>query len=1083
MTQPLERTRPNSEASYSLVAWLFLLYVLFVVYGSLVPLKYVDRPLVDAVQAFKNIPFLVLGIESRADWVANGVLYVPVGFLTAAWLMQTFQKIPRVFLFVVAAAFSVVLAIGIEFAQLFFPPRTVSLNDIMAECIGSVIGLALASRYANWLRALLSSFFDDSARLLLRALEGYAVAYIAFALFPYDLLLSWPEVLAKADSDSWGWWRAGNNPRPMLLGLQLLAEAGLTLPFGFLLARFNVRRAVSLKNALFIGAMLGVSIEVAQFFIASGVSQGVSVLTRSLGLGCGVALARHSALWKADKVRAILRRFTLPLVAAYLMAMLEINGWLTTNWQGLAIAAGQFEALSVIPFYYHYFTTEAKALFSLGAVSLSYVPIGVLAWAHRRSPGFAVVPALLLATGIELGKLFLPPSHPDLTNLLLACLASGFTVTLLRQFMRPAAMNFTAASHSGNDGRVADIAVKAQQAKYSVSMGLFLGLLATGIWVINFPAFPWVVGVLLAACAVAVWLRPVWVFAIIPAALPVFDLAPWSGRFFLDEFDALLLVCLTVAYNRMTGQAHRQTGSRQQTDLTLKLMGMLVALSFAISAVLGMLPLQLPDANAFNNYYSPYNALRIFKGVAWAYFIYVLARRFTERGVGVHRAFAWGMSIGLAGTVAVVFWERIAFVGLWDFAGDYRVTGPFSAIHVGGAYIECYLAAATPFLLMLMLEKRHWLTRLVGMLLLLATTYALMVTFSRNGYIAFAVAVVTSLLAALWHAKHFLRSGVLLASLVGAMLVVAVPIFNGEFSQARMATVRTDLGVRQAHWDDALAMRDPGWVTTVFGMGLGRYPEANFWQSAEGHRSSTYRLVEKDGNTYLRLSPGDPINVEQSIDVQPGHSYVLKLDVRSSVPNAKLSVPICEKWMLTSQNCILHTLIVGKDHGKWHSLEARFTTTALPLSPWYSKLPTKLSLNYAVPNSTIDIDNVRLETAQGTNLMRNGNFEKRLDHWFFTADGHLQWHIKSMFYGVLFDQGWVGIVALLGFVGLALSRAAQSVYRGVGMLSGAGLAALSSFLVVGLFDTLIDAPRFLLLLLLLAWVCLYPVPLSPRAIR
>ena len=71
MTQPQQRNSHHARTSYGPVAWLFLLYVLFVVYGSLVPLKYVDRSWVDAVQAFKNIPFLVLGIESRADWVAK----------------------------------------------------------------------------------------------------------------------------------------------------------------------------------------------------------------------------------------------------------------------------------------------------------------------------------------------------------------------------------------------------------------------------------------------------------------------------------------------------------------------------------------------------------------------------------------------------------------------------------------------------------------------------------------------------------------------------------------------------------------------------------------------------------------------------------------------------------------------------------------------------------------------------------------------------------------------------------------------------------------------------------------------------
>ena len=1071
MTQPLQRT--STHTSHWAVTWLLVLYVLFVVYGSLVPLTYVDRPLVDAVQSFKNIPFLVLGIESRADWVANGVLYVPVGFLTAAWLTHTFQNIPRVLLFAMAAAFSVALAIGIEFTQLFFPPRTVSLNDIMAECIGSLIGVALATRFTGWLRALLASFFGDSARLIKRALEGYAVAYIAFSLFPYDLLLSWLEVLAKVESDNWGWWLAGNSPRPMLLGFQLLAEAVLMLPFGFLLTRFSWPRAVRLKKAVFIGAVLGVSIEVAQFFIASGISQGVSVFTRSLGLGCGVALARHSVLWKADTVSALLRRYTLPLAAAYLLAMLEINGWLTTNWQGLGVAAGQFEQLSYIPFYYHYFTTEAKALFSLGAVSLSYVPIGVLAWAHQRSPGFALVMALLLATCIELGKLFLPPSHPDLTNLLLACMASGFTVTLLRQFMSPTVMDCTAASDSCNDGGGAVIAGKAQQSMPPVSLRLFLCLLATGIWVINFPAFPWAVGMVLTVCAVAVWLRPVWALAIIPAALPVFDLAPWSGRFFLDEFDALLMVCLAVAYSRGPPKALIQTRRRQQTDLTLKLVGGLVTLSFVISLIFGLQSIGLPDANSFNSYFSPYNALRIVKGAAWAALLIGLFMRFRAAGIDAHRPFAWGMVVGLVFTVAVIFWERVAFSEFWNFSDGYRVTAPFSASHTGGAYVDCYLAAAIPFLMVLSFEARRWPTRVAGAVLMLAAIYALMVTFSRGGYLSLGVAVGVVLLATLLKVRRFVRGAVILVGMAGAIVLIALPIFNSGFAQARFATTSADMAFRQAHWQDALAIRDPDWLTSLFGMGLGRFPETKYWRSTLHPKVGTYQLNADAGNTYLRLDAGDPIGLDQIVAVEPGQNYLLELDVRANKPATKITVNLCEKSLLTSANCISPTFDLGNAFGAWRSLQAPIDTSALVVRPWHSQRPVKLTLSYAVAQSTIDMDNVKLLAENGSNLLRNGDFTQGLDHWFLATTGtlHAHWRTHSLFYSILFDQGWFGVVTLGGLFALALGRAARKVWLG-DALSAAPLAALSGFLVGGLFDAQIDAPRFLLLLLLLVCACL-----------
>ena len=45
----------HEGTSHSVVNWLFVLYVLFVVYGSLVPLRYVDRPLGHAIATFKDI--------------------------------------------------------------------------------------------------------------------------------------------------------------------------------------------------------------------------------------------------------------------------------------------------------------------------------------------------------------------------------------------------------------------------------------------------------------------------------------------------------------------------------------------------------------------------------------------------------------------------------------------------------------------------------------------------------------------------------------------------------------------------------------------------------------------------------------------------------------------------------------------------------------------------------------------------------------------------------------------------------------------------------------------------------------------
>jgi hypothetical protein len=436
----------------------------------------------------------------------------------------------------------------------------------------------------------------------------------------------------------------------------------------------------------------------------------------------------------------------------------------------------------------------------------------------------------------------------------------------------------------------------------------------------------------------------------------------------------------------------------------------------------------------------------------------------------VQLTLAKGMVAGLTFTVAVILWERLTFSGLFNFASDYRVTGPFSAMHTGGAYIECFLAVATPFLIFLVLQTKNWLVRLLGVGLLLTTTYALMVTFSRNGYMALGVSVAIILFFFTFRAGRWQHRSIIVVALSGAMFGVAIPVFTGEFAQDRMATVARDFAVRQAHWQDALNIRKPGILTALFGVGLGRYPEAHYLFSAEGNRSATYQLVREADNVFLRLVSGDSIYVGQRVAVVPGQKYILSLDARTNNSDSAITIPICEKWLLSSFNCIWTSFEFGKETGRWRHFEALVSSDEMSASHWFSQRPIKLALYNGSSNAIIDVDNIRLENSRGENLIRNGSYSSELDNWLFTSDSHLQWHIKSLPVAVLFDQGWFGLIALCLFVGLVIRRSTIHAWHG-DVRAATLLASFIGFLVVGLFDTLIDAPRFLLLFLLLGFCC------------
>ena len=1058
---------------FSAGSWWFL-YVAFVVYGSLVPFDFHYVPLDQAWATFQQIRMFKLGVESRADWISNGVLYVPVGFLTAHLLIQKFSAARRAPLFFLAGLFSVALALGVEFAQIFFAPRTVSLNDLLAETVGIFIGLILAARYSGWFKTLLQAIFNNPRRLALRLVQAYLAGYIAFSLFPYDILLSGLEIEQKLRGNNWGWLLAGDLHGRIVIALKASSEIILTLPFGIFLGYRSAQQSVTFKQAAWFGFLLGGFIEIAQFFTASGVSQGLSVLTRIAGVCGGLALWQRRANWTPEGLAALIQRYSLPLGVLYLLVLLQVNGWFSHPWNGADYAAAKLADIHFLPFYYHYYTTEAIALFSLASVSLMYMPVGLLAWSKRHSPTRAFFYALFAASFVETGKLFLQSMRPDPTNVLLAAFA-GWSMVHLARALAEAAIMPSLAELTTPQARQSRIAM--QPANSALIGGvpcsrwknyaLLLSSLAfAAYWAVTFPTQPVLLFLFLAVCAAIIWHRPIMLVGIIPAALPVLDLAPWSGRFYLDEFDLLLLISLAIGYTRIAPPAKK----RLHTDTLFVLASGMVALSFSISAIRGLTPWQTPDANAFTNYYSPFNAMRIGKGALWAFLSYGLLRRFVAAEIDINRPLALGMVSGLTMTVAVILWERLTFASMFDFAGDYRVTGPFASMHTGGAYIECFLAVAMPFLLLLILQTRSLANKLGGVTLLLATTYALMVTFSRNGYLAFGVAAAIILFFALFKSGGWQQRSIRVLALSVAMLSISIPVFTGQFVQERIASVETDYAVRQAHWADALNIRKPDGFTTLFGMGLGHYPESHYLLSREGSHAGTYQLRSEAGNPFLRLGAGDPIYVEQIVSIEPNQNYVLKLSVRASTPDEKITVSLCEKWLLTSFKCVRTTVTAGNQAGAWSSVEAPLATATLGDTPWFASRPVKFALHNPADKSLIDISNVRLETGQGTNLLFNGDFSKELDHWFFSADSHLQWHAKSLPVAVLFDQGWFGLIALCMFSILAIKRAAGRAWRG-DLHAAAALAAFSGFLVVGLFDTLIDAPRFLFLLLLLGWFC------------
>lgn len=1099
MSEPsktLQRPSAGRHLTYGILG-----YLAFVVYGSLVPLDFHPHPFDEAWRKFLHIRYLSLGVVSRADWVANIVLYLPLSFLGAAWASRAAagRQVGRAF-YPLIFGLCVTLAVGIEFTQQFFPPRTVSLNDLLAETIGTALGIVLWDRSRGRVPRLMHALRGGGAGAVQAAMIMYVVGYIALSLFPYDFLVSLSELRGKLATDRYGWWVAGTAAQPLVWTFKLVAEVLAVAPLGTLLSLALVDRGgASYGRSTVLGLVLGTAIEGTQLFLVSGVSQGVSVLTRGLGIPLGIWI--HEYLRRGG-LRNLMAYFHLVIIATaipYVCLVAVLNGWRWEGWTGVDQALSRLPHIRVMPFYYHYYTSEPVAVFSFLSQFGMYLPIGLGVWGWHRARGIAAhgglavraaIYAAVTALIVEIGKLFLPAKHPDLTDVLIAAFAAWAACKVATWIEQELQRNPSGAQDPG--ARLSPGAAEQTHRRGSgvrdssplvtsrphwprvIDRGLALVAASAAVWA----AFAYPIGgrwlvVALVGYGLWLWRQPLAWLVVLPAALPTLDLAPWTGRFFLDEFDILVLATLAVGYWNLPGRPTLPAVCRPQQGLVL-----LLACSYCLSMGVGLFPLQPLDANAFASYYSHYNSLRVAKGFFSALLLWPLIRQAVAMGPRATAYFTTGILLGLGMVGFALLWQRHLFSGVLNFREDFRVTGPFSAMHTGEGLVGAYLSTTLPFALGWLVTARHAASRAAAVVLLAVATYGLLVTFARGAYLGMGMACLITL-AGLWLTKRGIPnrpslSARRIAAAVSLVLVVAIslPILLAPFARGRLAAIAPDLNRRVAHWQEVLRIMDHGLRPAVVGMGLGRFPEVYFWRSASRPRPATFQFVTDDGDRFLRLASGDLLYFGQRVALRPHQRYTLSVDIRGMSGAARLAVAVCEKSLLYSYRCRSLVLPLRSADGAWESHTVEFDSGALGQGPWYARRPVEFTLYHqGAANTVIEIRNVSLLDVGGKNLLHNGNFSHGGDHWFFSSDNHLPWHIKNFWLAQYFEQGALGVIAFVLFVVYTAKVLLRQASAG-DSFALLCLASLSAFLTVGLFSSLFEFPRYatlVYLLVLFSW--------------
>ena len=1096
-------------------AGLLLLYALVSIYSSLVlgPLgfHFVPRDPLSAWHGFLATPWFDNGSDQRPDWIANLLLMVPFGLLATGALGAGRSRSARVIGSAAALLLSLGFVLAVKYAQLFFPPRTVSLNYITAQSIGATLGVALFHPLRAALQRLTAA--GDAASRLRFILDIAVLGFVAFALFPFDVTLSAHDIV----------FRLATLPRSLLsppdagrpLGLQivlLVATAIAAMPLGMRLAvppappRLQPRHpeqprgAATLVQIAATGAGLLALLFGATLFVLSA---RVSIATyglRLLGVVAGAALLRWVAGYDPRRVRYQLGRAVPYLLVGYLLLLAFANGLLTRAWMTPDQALAGLKLNGLLPLWYFYISSKAHALQSVIVHVAMYAPIGVMVWLrHGGTPRTAVgagVMGLLLAVAIEAMRALKPGLQPDINAPMIGMIAAGAANRLMavlwpslmslpalvsrparstartvargvmveRAVVERAAVERVAVEHAVVESAAVERAVGWLPLRVLLA-GLCLAMAATLAW--QYPLGNWQAPLAVLAWVAVLWLRPALWFVLLPAIAPSLDLAPWSGWIALSEVDIALLATVAVLLLRAppTGQDIWPTTRESRIP---RFVIALAGLACLVGVLRGfsMFPnfVGASDNPSDNPYLTWLNTVRLAKPFLGALLLLPFMRARQRTHGDAVALFSIGMLVGLTMVSLAAVAERLAFTSLTDIDSGYRIVATFSSMHVGGGHIGAYLAFAMPFIVVGLLRPRWW--TVLGVIILLPLSgYTLAMTFARTAYVATFASMVTA--CCLWMVasrrlrSRFHRIGSVLIGVTA--LVVLLTAFNTEFMRSRLSQFWPDLATREANWDAGLRRQDQGLVPFLLGMGTGTYPHFAVMRSPPDQQPGSYVVRHDGAQAYLESRFGPQFYFGQKVPVVHGATYSLMFDMRVPATGTSVTVSLCSKLLLYSEDC-QEVSPSAHEAGAWQHVAA-LLSAPVQRGP----LPAPVELSFATGPGVVnaDLGHVQLTGPDGRNVVVNGDFAAGTARWFFTSDRHLDWRMKDAYLATWFEGGLLGSSALLLLLLSALSGATIAVRRGEPL--GAPIAgAILAILLCAIFDNVFEVPRIALLFYLVA---------------
>jgi glycopeptide antibiotics resistance protein len=437
-------TRPVlGRGHYALLALAFLA---FAVYGSLMPFQYKLIPFAEALDRFREVLGQPVRVGSRSDWLANVLLFFPPGFLLMAAICCDRPRL-NVLAFPLVVTSCIAFSVTIEFAQLYFPERNCSINDIVAESLGALLGAVLwvfrGQRLTTTARLIWTGFGSRNTIVLL--LPCYLLLVLVVSTLPLDFTLSPVEIYHKYHEGRvrltpFDWGKIGT----IDLIKRCFWNVALLVPVGLLLGCLPGsiwRSARSWPRVLGLGLLLASGIEFVQLFVGTSSCDVTDIITGGPAVLAGWFLAllyhrRQASRFGYLRVSNTFSPLHWGLLAAWLSVLFFME-WEPFDFTfDLDRAARELRNVTLIPFKDYYRGDYLGILDDFVHKFILFMPLGALlappppARAWSRAGLFRWFGAIGAAFVMELGQSFLFSRHPGLTDVLVASTAAWLGLAL-----------------------------------------------------------------------------------------------------------------------------------------------------------------------------------------------------------------------------------------------------------------------------------------------------------------------------------------------------------------------------------------------------------------------------------------------------------------------------------------------------------------------------------------------------------------------------------------------------------------------------------------------------------------------------